>query len=59
MTRAKWTGVVAQVMEHLLCKCETLISNPSSTRGKKKKKQTSISLSLRNCNQNPDDYNKT
>jgi hypothetical protein len=25
----KWTGGVAQVVEHLLCKCEALSSNPN------------------------------
>jgi hypothetical protein len=29
--RAKWTGDVAQVIEHLLCKCEALSSNLSIT----------------------------
>jgi hypothetical protein len=29
MTRAKWTGGVAQAVECLLCKCKTLTSNPS------------------------------
>jgi hypothetical protein len=28
ITTAKWTGGVAQVVEHLLCKCEDLSSNP-------------------------------
>jgi hypothetical protein len=31
-TRAKWTGSVAQVLEHLLCKHEALRSHPSRTR---------------------------
>jgi hypothetical protein len=34
-TRAKWTGGVAKVVEHLLCKCEALSSNPSPTEVKK------------------------
>jgi hypothetical protein len=29
VTRAKWTGGVVQVVEHLLCKCEALSSKPS------------------------------
>jgi hypothetical protein len=29
ITRAKWTGDVAQAVEHLLCKCEVLSPNPS------------------------------
>jgi hypothetical protein len=29
ITRAKWTGDVAPAVEHLLCKCEALSSNPS------------------------------
>jgi hypothetical protein len=34
-TKAKWTGVVAQAVEHLLCKCEALSSNPSPIKKKK------------------------
>jgi hypothetical protein len=29
ITRARWTGGVAQAIEHLLCKCKALISNRS------------------------------
>jgi hypothetical protein len=29
ITRAKWTGGVAQLVEYLLCKCEALSSNSS------------------------------
>jgi hypothetical protein len=29
ITRAKWTGAVTQVVEHLLCNHEALSSNPS------------------------------
>jgi hypothetical protein len=32
ITRAKWTGGVAQVLECLLCKHETLSSNSSPTK---------------------------
>jgi hypothetical protein len=39
ITRAKWTGSVAQVIECLLCKCEALSSNPSLTKKKKKRKK--------------------
>jgi hypothetical protein len=39
ITRAKWTGDVAQALESLFCKCEALSSNPSSTKKKKKKKK--------------------
>jgi hypothetical protein len=35
ITRANWTGGVAQAEEHLLCKCKTLSSNPSPTKIKK------------------------
>jgi hypothetical protein len=35
ITKAKWTGGVAQVVEQLLCKCELLSSVPQ-----KKKKKT-------------------
>jgi hypothetical protein len=31
ITRAKWTGGVAQVLEHLLCKCEALGPNHNHT----------------------------
>jgi copper oxidase (laccase) domain-containing protein len=31
-TRAKWTGDVTQVVEHLLCKYGTLSSSPSPTK---------------------------
>jgi hypothetical protein len=37
ITRAKWTGGVAQAKEHLLCKCKTLNSNPNPNRIKKQK----------------------
>jgi hypothetical protein len=32
ITRAKWIGGVAQVVEHLLCKCKTLGFKPHSTK---------------------------
>jgi hypothetical protein len=32
ITRAKWTGGVFQTVEHLLCKWESLSSNPSPTK---------------------------
>jgi hypothetical protein len=35
--RAKWTGGVVQVLEHLLCKGEALSSNSSIAKKKKKK----------------------
>jgi hypothetical protein len=35
ITKAKWT--VAKVVEHLLCNCETLSSNPNPIKKKKKK----------------------
>jgi hypothetical protein len=37
VTRSKWTGVVAQALDSLICKHETLSSNCSSTKKKKKK----------------------
>jgi hypothetical protein len=37
ITRAKWTGSVAQAVESLLCKCEALSLNPRPTKKKKKK----------------------
>jgi hypothetical protein len=36
ITKAKWTRDVAQEIEHLLCKCEALSSNPSPIKKKKK-----------------------
>jgi hypothetical protein len=36
ITRAKWTGGVAQAVEHLLCKPEVLSSNSSPRKRKKK-----------------------
>jgi hypothetical protein len=41
VTRAKWTGDVAQVVEYLPCKSVTLNSNPSPTKRKKKNKKGS------------------
>jgi hypothetical protein len=35
--RAKWTIVVTQAIEHLLCKHKALTSNFSTTKGKKKR----------------------
>jgi hypothetical protein len=32
ITRAKWTGGVVQVVEHLLCRCRVLSSNSSPTK---------------------------
>jgi hypothetical protein len=37
ITRAKWTGGVAQAAEYLLCKCEALSSNSSPNKTKQKK----------------------
>jgi hypothetical protein len=34
ITRAKWTGGMPQAVEHLLCKCEALSSNPNPTHRK-------------------------
>jgi hypothetical protein len=42
ITRAKWTGGVTQVVEHLLCKHEALSSNPSPTERKKRNAQYGI-----------------
>jgi hypothetical protein len=35
ITRAKWTGGVAQAIQHLLCKCKTPSSNPGPPNKKK------------------------
>jgi hypothetical protein len=51
ITTAKWTGGVAQVIKHLLCKHEVLSSNSSLTKKQKQKQnqktrqKTEISLS--------------
>jgi hypothetical protein len=45
ITRAKWTGVAAQVVDHLLCKHEALSSNPSPT--KKRKENIGVKASIR------------
>jgi hypothetical protein len=37
ITRVKWTGGMAQAVEHLLYKCEALSSKPSPTKKKKYK----------------------
>jgi hypothetical protein len=39
ITRVKWTGGVAQVIEHLLCKCKVLRSNSSPFKKKDRKKE--------------------
>jgi hypothetical protein len=44
ITKAKWTGGVAQTAEHLLCKCKALSSNPSPKQDEKKELHQMISL---------------
>jgi hypothetical protein len=39
ISRAKRTGGVAQAVEHLLCKCKALNSNPSPTRRRKEEEE--------------------
>jgi hypothetical protein len=39
VTRSKRTRGVAQTIEHLLCQCEALNSNPNATKKKKKRKE--------------------
>jgi hypothetical protein len=39
ITRAKWTGGVAQAVEHLLSKHKALSLNPSNTKKRKKEKK--------------------
>jgi hypothetical protein len=36
-SRAKWTGGMTQMVEHLLCKYEALTSNPSPTKKRENK----------------------
>jgi hypothetical protein len=38
ITKPKWTGGMAQAIEHLLCKCEDKNLNPSPTKKKQNKK---------------------
>jgi hypothetical protein len=42
ITRAKWTGGMAQVVKYLLYKCKALNSNLSHTKNKKKRKNISL-----------------
>jgi hypothetical protein len=44
ITNAKWTGGIARVVEHLLCKLETLSSNPNPSQKKKKRNYCSGNL---------------
>jgi hypothetical protein len=50
ITKAKRTGGVAQVLEHLLCKREALSSNPSPI---KRKKEGLLGLDPKNTRQLP------
>jgi hypothetical protein len=43
VARAKWTGGVTQAVERLLCRHETLSSNPSPTKNKNYKKLQKVS----------------
>jgi hypothetical protein len=42
ITRAKWTGGMSQVVEHQLCKCKALSSNPSPMKIEKLKGQCNM-----------------
>jgi hypothetical protein len=42
ITRTKWTGAVAQKVQHMLCKCKVLSSNPSPTKKKNSCNNTSL-----------------
>jgi hypothetical protein len=44
ITTAKWTGGVAQVLEHVLCKSKALSLNPNPTKKKKKKAENRPTL---------------
>jgi hypothetical protein len=48
ITRAKWTGGMAQAIECLLCKCKALSSNTSSTKKRKKDKLESLRTAVIN-----------
>jgi hypothetical protein len=39
ITRVKWTGGIVEAEEYLLCKCEALVSKPSSTPSPPKKER--------------------
>jgi hypothetical protein len=47
ITRAKWNGGVAQVVEHLHCKLKALNSNPQSHNEKEKKKKAAAAKAQR------------
>jgi hypothetical protein len=51
ITTTKWTGNVAQAIEHLLCKCEVLSSNPNPTPPPKKASKNKLGVVV--CNYNP------
>jgi hypothetical protein len=42
ISKAKWTGVMAKVVERLLCKHRVLSSNPSTTQKKRRKQTTKM-----------------
>jgi hypothetical protein len=42
ITRAKRTGGITKAVEHLLCKCEALNSNPSPTKKIKSQIQSKV-----------------
>jgi hypothetical protein len=42
IAKAKQTGGVAQAVQHLLCKCKALSSNPSTNKKQLKKKRYSL-----------------
>jgi hypothetical protein len=42
ISRTRWTGGVVQAIEHLLCKCKALSSNPSPAKKKKKVQKVHI-----------------
>jgi hypothetical protein len=44
ITRAKWTGGVAQVVELLLCKHEVLSSNPNPRERERERERESIAI---------------
>jgi hypothetical protein len=49
LTRVKWTGSVAQAVEHLVCKCEALSSNSGYTHTHTHTHTQSYWLSISKC----------
>jgi hypothetical protein len=47
ITTTKWTGGMAQAVEHLLCKCEALGSNTSPTKERERERDRKYKTTLK------------